>query len=164
MGWGWGREDSYAHGNLISGNRINGTMRVLSDGGSIYTLGPQDGSEVTENYITSQNGGGNCLYHDNGSSGFHTHKNVIDMIVGEGGACQSVFINSEDVASNPDPYIQTVLVDDNWFKGASNYTDNCPEGYSDCVFDWDTNVFLEDGEDFPDEAVQIANDAGPRSN
>jgi len=158
MGWGWGRENSYAGNNVIRGNRIHRAMQILSDGGSIYTLGPQDDSIVTENYITGQQGGGNCLYHDNGSSGFRTFRNVEDNNVGEG-TCQSVFINGEDVSNNPDPYVQTVLVENNWFRDASNYTQNCPE-VNKCEFK--DNEFYDADDDLPPEALEIAELSGPR--
>jgi hypothetical protein len=52
VGWGWGREDSARGGNSVRGNHVQGVQtRRCCDGGGIYTLGPQPGSAITENYI-----------------------------------------------------------------------------------------------------------------
>ena len=46
LGWGWGREDSYARNNSIRFNHIHHHMcGPLFDGGSVYTLGPQGSVE-----------------------------------------------------------------------------------------------------------------------
>ena len=52
LGWGWGRENSMRGGNVVRGNHVQGVQtRRCCDGGGIYTLGPQPGSSLTENYI-----------------------------------------------------------------------------------------------------------------
>ncbi len=100
IGWGWGYASAcklqaaqglhtckhgtnYAGGNTVSGNRIDDVMRVLHDGGAIYTLGGQGeaGARVysllTGNYVSTGNHDNNMLYHDEGSSFWHTWNNVV---------------------------------------------------------------------------------------
>lgn len=48
-----GHKDWGCHNNLIRWNRIHRVMRLLDDGGGIYTLGGQQhGSRIEENYIS----------------------------------------------------------------------------------------------------------------
>jgi len=107
MGWGWGREDSYAFNNSVNYNHIHDHMcGGLFDGGGVYTLGPQGSygvrSEVAYNYIHDQcdgmNGG---LYHDSGSGFFNTHDNVLKNIGGN----WWLVVNPNDGKNDPlDPY------------------------------------------------------------
>ena len=86
IGWGWGREASRRGGNSIVGNRVEGVQVArCCDGGGIYTLGPQPGSELRGNYLVQGAAAGswgpssgNAVYHDNGSGGFRDTQNVID--------------------------------------------------------------------------------------
>ncbi|RAV08798.1 right-handed parallel beta-helix repeat-containing protein, partial [Paenibacillus contaminans] len=48
QGWGWGT-DSYAQNNQITGNYIHDVMKVLGDGGGIYTLSAQPNSTISGN-------------------------------------------------------------------------------------------------------------------
>ena len=86
LGWGWGREASRRGGNRLIANRVEGAQTArCCDGGGIYTLGPQPGSAITNNYILQgppAPHAGNAIYNDNGSGGFHTSGNVIDGIWG----------------------------------------------------------------------------------
>ena len=61
--------------NKILNNRIDDTMRILADGGSIYTLGKQDGTRIEENYIRNTEKG--ALYQDEGSADFAPIKNNV---------------------------------------------------------------------------------------
>ncbi len=58
LGWGWGREISYARSNQVAYNHIYRVMTRLVDGGCIYTLGPQPDSVVHDNYLHDQQGDG----------------------------------------------------------------------------------------------------------
>ena len=65
LGWGWGNSDvsvgpyrptpwkkpSVCMRNQITNNHIHNAMSVLSDGGSIYTLGCMDGTVICGNHI-----------------------------------------------------------------------------------------------------------------
>lgn len=93
VGWAWDDKDLYGMTNLeIKYNRIHNIMRVLDDGGGIYTLGRIPNTLIHHNYIFnlpvsqyqgfavfgSANGG---LYLDNGSS----YKTVQYNVVNNGG-------------------------------------------------------------------------------
>lgn len=96
LGWGWGWASTcdlqakqglpnpcrhgtiYSSGNQILGNYIHDVMGVLSDGGPIYTNGGQGGgSVVAGNVVGGGNHTNNMLYHDEGSSYWDTHDNVV---------------------------------------------------------------------------------------
>ncbi len=91
FGWGWGcnggelRDLYYSDengvflfsGNEISYNYISNIMNVLFDGGGIYTLGRNDNSIITSNYIEYVNNDYGAIYLDDGSVGFTVCDNVI---------------------------------------------------------------------------------------
>mmetsp|Transcript_17326 Transcript_17326/g.52696 ORF Transcript_17326/g.52696 Transcript_17326/m.52696 type:complete len:600 (+) Transcript_17326:756-2555(+) len=83
LGWGWGNyvtgEQTFMQDNHVVGNRIVGVMSALNDGGCVYTLGPQPGSTVRENYCASDRAPVvGSFYHDNGSRYFNTTDNVAE--------------------------------------------------------------------------------------
>lgn len=51
VGWGWTREPSALRANTIRRNHVHNLMRELTDGGGIYTLSLQPGTEIYENYV-----------------------------------------------------------------------------------------------------------------
>ncbi|MDF2922440.1 MAG: xlnA 7 [Paenibacillaceae bacterium] len=51
VGWGFTTNDTALKNNTISNNRISDVMGLLDDGGGIYTLSYQPGTEIKENYI-----------------------------------------------------------------------------------------------------------------
>jgi hypothetical protein len=51
VGWGWTREPSALRANIIRRNLVHNLMRDLTDGGGIYTLSLQPGTEIYENYV-----------------------------------------------------------------------------------------------------------------
>ncbi|SEF15430.1 hypothetical protein SAMN05216533_7397 [Streptomyces sp. Ag109_O5-10] len=96
VGWGWGWASSctlqakqglpdpclhgttYAGGNKILGNHVHSVMGALFDGGPIYTLGGQSApSEFAGNVLSECIDGCNMIYHDEGSSLWNTHDNVV---------------------------------------------------------------------------------------
>jgi hypothetical protein len=102
LGWGWGwaspcelqakqglpvcrRGTIYSGDNHITGNNIHDVMRTLHDGGPIYTLGGQDQraeSTVVGNWLHDAPNNNNMLYHDEGSSWWDTHDNVVSNQTG----------------------------------------------------------------------------------
>jgi hypothetical protein len=85
IGWGWGREGSGRGDNHVIGNLIENPQRArCCDGGAIYTLGPQPGSTLSQNYIKNvppvDGGRGQAVYHDNGSGGWNDTNLVIDGV------------------------------------------------------------------------------------
>ena len=86
MGWGWGREGSGRGRNHVVGNKLeNPNMVRCCDGGAVYTLGPQPGSDITGNYVTNTKihpttrmKAPTAFYFDSGSGGFEVKSNAID--------------------------------------------------------------------------------------
>jgi len=80
VGWGWNYE---GEGDVqrdihIRGNNISDFMRVLHDGGAIYTQAQSPGSSVTENYIDYQgHDNGNGIYLDERSRKYDVCGNVV---------------------------------------------------------------------------------------
>ncbi|MFF2851669.1 hypothetical protein ACFVT5_35855 [Streptomyces sp. NPDC058001] len=94
LGWGWGWASPYLQGissrhgtnyagdNQILNNHVHNHMGVLHDGGAIYTLGGQgEGGGMTSvlagNVLAEGNNTNNMIYHDEGSSYWNTHDNVV---------------------------------------------------------------------------------------
>ncbi|WP_054023593.1 LamG-like jellyroll fold domain-containing protein [Bacillus sp. FJAT-28004] len=80
IGFGWGAVDQFgptiAKNNRISHNLIHDYLKVKKDGGAIYTLGIQQGSQIYNNYMYGQKNSNAYIYLDNGSEGFYTTNNV----------------------------------------------------------------------------------------
>lgn len=92
IGWGGWGGCSYRPnlgGNRVVGNHIEDVNRVVGDGGPIYTMaqqpssatcGPEDltcRSEVAFNFVDIAWHHASMLYHDEGTSHFYTHDNVV---------------------------------------------------------------------------------------
>jgi hypothetical protein len=87
VGWQWNPEPTSASNNKIIGNHVYRVMKELGDGGGIYVLGFQPGSEIIENQIhdverSKYNNGSpnNGLYFDEGSKGYYACRNRIYRI------------------------------------------------------------------------------------
>jgi hypothetical protein len=95
VGWGWGcqdpdgeplgdcsRDNNYttptvARNNKIRHNLMHDYMKILEDGGGIYTLGAQPNSEISYNYIYNQKNKHAPLYLDEGTQYYLVKNNVV---------------------------------------------------------------------------------------
>lgn len=86
VGWGWNnRSTSIIEGIEIKHNHIYDCMNEMHDGGLVYVMGPTnmdagirgERNEVAYNYLENVKSDGVYIYHDNGSSYWNTHHNVI---------------------------------------------------------------------------------------
>ncbi len=84
VGWQWNPEPTNCQANLIEYNHIYGCMKMLSDGGGIYTLGFQPGTIIRGNVIHNiarsafaVGAPNNGMFIDEGSKGFLIEGNVI---------------------------------------------------------------------------------------
>ena len=88
IGWGWGWTDAGGYdgystpttsrNNTIAYNLIHDHMRLMRDGGGIYTLGAQPNSTIHHNFIYGQSNEFAAIYLDEGSQGFSIYSNVIN--------------------------------------------------------------------------------------
>jgi len=81
VGWGWTSASgmpTVMRGNKINNNYIHDILLIANDGGGIYTLSTQPGSNCDYNYIlnTTQTG----RYHDEGTAGYTFNSNIVENI------------------------------------------------------------------------------------
>ncbi|WP_394833983.1 hypothetical protein LVJ94_46505 [Pendulispora rubella] len=150
LGWGWGwastceqqkadkpnqpcrRGTLWSGANRIVGNRIYDVMRTLVDGGPIYTLGGQrilDGivPEESGNAVSTAASCFHMLYHDEGSSYWRTHDNVV---FNTGGHWLGIWLRTAH--------------DNQIGADGTNYTDN-PEKHGD----WGSNNTIQPAQVLP---------------
>ncbi len=84
MGWQWNPQPTPAKENTIEWNHVYDVMNRLGDGGCIYTLGLQPGTQIRFNHLHDvhrsrfcQAAPNNGMFIDEGSKGFHFERNVI---------------------------------------------------------------------------------------
>ncbi|HKN53964.1 MAG TPA: right-handed parallel beta-helix repeat-containing protein, partial [Amycolatopsis sp.] len=162
LGWGWGwaspcelqakqglkvcrRGTIYSGDNHILGNHVHDVMRTLLDGGPIYTLGGQDAaapSTFTGNWLHDAPNNNNLIYHDEGSSYWDTHDNVVSNKTGR-------WIG-----------MWTPTIHDITIHG--NFTDNTVVKNLGTNVTITGTVVVTDG-NWPDAAKAIIAAAGPRS-
>lgn len=85
VGWRWNPTPTPCQKNRIQQNHIHHVMQVLSDGGGIYTLGRQPGTELSGNWIHNipVNAGraeSNGMFLDEGSTDLLIEGNLIENV------------------------------------------------------------------------------------
>lgn len=99
VGWGWSAPPTTALGrNRIIGNHVTHTNLATADGGPIYVLGAQGAgqSEMAHNFVGHAPHKCSFLYHDEGSSKWWNHDNVVDMPASDmPPICQNDFVCNE---------------------------------------------------------------------
>ncbi len=90
LGWKWDPSPTACRANVIEHNYIHHVMRVLADGGGIYTLGFQPGTVIRGNHIhdvaRSEMAGrapNNGIFLGQGSKGFRIEENAIHQTSGK---------------------------------------------------------------------------------
>jgi hypothetical protein len=160
IGWGWGwasdcdlqakqglptpcsHGTTYTGGNHVVDNHVHSVMGALNDGGPIYTLGGQASpSEFTGNVLGECIDGCNMIYHDEGSSLWNTHDNVVRFSNG------SLWLN-----------LWTPTIHDDTIGG--NYTDTAAYNNSGTNITFQQSTVVTDGS-WPPAAQSIMNAAGP---
>jgi hypothetical protein len=173
IGYGWGYEDAGGNANyrenlhgydfwdtpayqtpttyrdtVVANNRIHDAKKLFHDGGAIYNLSASPGTMITENYVFD-NHEKIALYLDEGSRYITVRRNVVDDPGGE-------WLNVNTVHS---ALPLRITVDNtatgNWHNGTkiggmwTNYE-------NDLILD----DHLVQGEQWPEDAVQVMKDAG----
>lgn len=103
LGWTWDIVRSGTRDNIVEQNHVHHVMRVLEDGGGVYSLGLTPGSVIRNNHIHHvgrlEDGVGHGVYLDGGSSGVLTENNLVHdtgaggIRVQHGTACLTVLNN-----------------------------------------------------------------------
>lgn len=81
LGWTWGYKESASKNNVVEYNHLHDLgQRLLSDMGGIYTLGESSGTVLRYNlihHIESADYGGRGIYHDEGTCGILSERNLV---------------------------------------------------------------------------------------
>jgi hypothetical protein len=103
VGWEWNPKMTDAGGHRITRNHVHDVMKILSDGGGIYTLGRQPHTEISGNLIhnihrnpvTARGAPNDGIFFDQGSSRLVVENNLIYHVSGE-----SVRFNQSGLSAN----------------------------------------------------------------
>ncbi|MBI2421884.1 MAG: right-handed parallel beta-helix repeat-containing protein [Candidatus Hydrogenedentes bacterium] len=91
VGFRWDSTDTSQKNAVIAHNHVHDTMKMLADGGCLYTLGYQPGTVIRGNVFHDAHRSGfahggapnNGIFFDEGSKGFHVVDNTIYNTSGE---------------------------------------------------------------------------------
>lgn len=138
VGWGWNYKKIAGKNNEISYNLIDSVMLILRDGGGIYTLSSQPGSQVHDNFINHIFSKSWSLYPDEGSSNMNWYHNVVS--------------NMTNWLHLGNPNIQNDTIKNNYYDTKFQEIKSI-----NCVVQ--NNVFVSDNK-WPAGALAIINNAG----
>lgn len=159
IGWGWGwtadcalhtaqglpdcrHGTSYAGGNKVVSNHVHSVLGALVDGGAIHTIGGQSApSELAGNVLSECVHGCGMIDHDEGSSRWDTHDNVVR------------FGNGASWADLRTPSVHDVSVHDNYSDTASRHNSGTDVAFEQAGVVTDGN--------WPPAAQAIVDAAGP---
>ena len=79
-GWSWSNQRYGVKDNDYSYNYFHNTTQTMHDGGSLYTLGRQVNTKVTNNFIDGNGVGLNAYYSDEGTSGILYENNAAESM------------------------------------------------------------------------------------
>ena len=106
VGWGWADVASAMRNNVVRYNNVQQVLKLMSDGGGIYTMSRQPGTLVAENYVhdivrTSVQGGYeiNGIFMDNGTNLITVRDNVL-INTGDGPIRQNANGSSNTFSNN----------------------------------------------------------------
>jgi hypothetical protein len=178
LGWGWATVKTPVLGrNRITHNHVKHTNLATGDGGAIYVLGANLAGESTmsHNFVGHAPHKSCFLYHDEGSSHWHTHDNVVDMPTSElPGICRGDFACNEMpghfdylgawAESESDIMVERCTTrglnqSNVWNLTVRDGNVTVRNGNNITVR---SQVFLGDGERWPTTAQRIIDDAGAR--
>ncbi|KRF18386.1 RICIN domain-containing protein [Paenibacillus sp. Soil787] len=90
LGWGWGYSDAgtirgwttptVAQNNTVQYNYIHDVMKVLQDGGGVYTLSAQANSSINNNYFREDTKVAGAIYLDEQTQFFNVNNNLVANI------------------------------------------------------------------------------------
>lgn len=161
LGWGWDQyrasgSASY-HFNVVENYVYNVCYDEISDGGPIYTIGATGGDEnnrnvIGRNYLLAHQGVPAYVYTDNGSTYWSVEENV----------CDNTFTERDPLWQGRE------------YKQAAYYIYDGTQKHNQAVYNYhnmeraecyvgnyaEGNVYVEEGQDWPDEAKAIMAKAG----
>ena len=141
---------------LIEGNRVGNFANRVHDCGGIYTLGQAPHSVCRENYLYEQKNAFGALYHDEGSAGYETYRNVVNADgKPEDPELTWLWMNGFFNGPNGIYSVYDIRVHDNWHNNRREESGRIDTASSRV---WD-NVLVE-GEDFPPAAMEVVRRSG----
>ncbi|GMI03016.1 hypothetical protein TrLO_g8877 [Triparma laevis f. longispina] len=150
IGWGWGRSDpSYASNNVINNNKIHDFKLLLGDGGGIYALSAQPNSTVDGNWLYNMGAGagGGAYYPDQSSAYWTISNNVFSNASFCSDDCEWLHVWQDSIHDIDivNSYVDTTTYENNGIDVTMENT-----------------VVVEEGQDWPQEAKDIMDNAGVR--
>ncbi|GMI11291.1 hypothetical protein TrLO_g10486 [Triparma laevis f. longispina] len=150
IGWGWGRSDpSYAANNVVNNNVIHDFKLLLGDGGGIYALSAQVNSTIDGNWLYNmgKGAGGGAYYPDQASAYWTISNNVFSNASFCSDDCEWLHVWQDSIHDIDivNSYVDTTTYENN---GIGVTMDN--------------TVVVQEGEEWPQEAIDIMDAAGVR--